>query len=413
MTAIQEKVKSMLDRSLALHGVTYREDPEKGYITMDAEAARKEFMTALCTIDPDPVEQCKMLIEAWEKGPDSDQMLSLNALRIEQVQNYITSESVFMSAFFVQETLQPDEQAEVVNETMNEIRILPMGEDGYPEQVRILRPQSKIPIGLQLLMSDKVTYKINDLYRGRIVDVATKTFDIAANMRFKLDRQCYDLLQKSVATGGCYGAFSFEQGNARKEKRIYLAHSGIVTAHLPTTNDVVNGTTAGSGGTRFTVRYYDAVSTTLSGLRPAVVLAIVDYCDSWGNVLPNGGGRLVPTGEIICPASDIINIALSLAPTNNTTESRIQEEVNRNGYTSLQYMGRTWKFIADVTIPVGTCYPRLNLLPGKVFFKPFMDKEFVKQDEEINLETRWQRKAFGAYIISQNRPRAMRIKYIP
>jgi hypothetical protein len=326
-----------------------------------------------------------------------------------------------MSAFFQQTSLQPDEEPYVVNETRNEIRIVPMGEDGYPEQVRILRPQSKTAIALQMLMSDKVTYKILDLYRGRVADIASQTFDIASNLRFKMDRQCYDLLQKSVSTGGAYGAFSFEQNNARKEKRIYLSHSGIVTSHLPTTNDITNGAGATSGpvlNARFTVNYYDAIHATPAkdtGLRPAVCAAIVDYADSWGNVLPGvlGGASLVPTGEIITPASDIINIATAMAPSSNVLESRIQEEVNRQGYTTIQYLGRVWKFIADVTIPAGTCYPRFNYLPGRVFFKPFLDAEFVKQDPELNQETRWQRKVISTYLISQYRPRTMRIKYIP
>jgi hypothetical protein len=406
MTSLQQKLKQMLDRSVAIHGTTYRQT-EQGIVVMDAEAAKKEFMTQLCTLEPDPAEQCKMLIEAWEKGPDSDMMLSLNAVRVEQVANYIVSESVFMSAFFEQVTLQPDEEAYVVNETQNEIRVSAMGEDGHPDQVRILRPQSKVAIALAFLMSDKVSYKINDLYRGRVAEVASKTFNIAENLTFKLDRQCYTLLNKSVATGGAYGAFSTEQTRTNKQDRIFLAHSGIVTAHLPITNAVVNGS---DQLTRLTVRYYDPPSTTLTGLRPAVLAAIVDYADSWANVLP-GGGRLQPTGEIICPASDIIKIATAMAPSSNVLESRIQEEVNRNGYTSIQYLGRVWKFIADVTIPVSTCYPRFNLLPGRVYFKPFFDKEFVKSDEDLNLETRWQRKVYGAYIISQYRIRGLKVTY--
>jgi hypothetical protein len=413
MLSVTEKMNAMLRRCVTLHGVRHEEDKDGNPVAINTDKAVREFLTLLAKDEPKPAEQAKILLEAWEAGAKSDKMLALNAIRVEQVSNYISAESTFMSMFFEQVSLAPDEEPKVTNDTTQEIRVTAMGEDGHPDRIRIVKPQSKIDIGLQFLMSDKVSYKILDLYRGRVDGVATKTFNIADNMRFKVDRSCFNVLNKAASAGGAYGAFSLEQGRARKEQRIYLAHSGIVTSHLPTTNDIVQGAQAGPvAGTRFTVRYYDAISSNLTGLRPAVLLAIIDYADSWANVLP-GGGRLVPTGEIIVPSSDIINIALTMVPTNNTTESRIQEDVNRDGYTSIQYLGRTWKFIADVTIPPGTCYPRFNMLPGRVYFKPNMDKEFVETDEGQNEETRWQRKVWGAYIICQYRPRTIRIKYIP
>ncbi len=234
-------------------------------------------------------------------------------------------------------------------------------------------------------------------------------------MTFKLDTLHRDLLTSTTANGGCFGAFSFENARTNKSTRVYLPHSGIVTSHLPTTNNVLNGTTSGPTGTRFTVQYYDAASTNLTGFRPAVLRSIIDYAVSWGNLLPgglSGGTSLTPTGEIIVPSSDIINIAAGLLPANNDTANSLQAQVQENGYFSLTLVGKNWKFIPDVTIPAGTCYPRFNALPGISFEKPSWDREFVTRNDVENWEERFQRKAWGACIPAQYRPRAMQIKYI-
>jgi hypothetical protein len=53
----------------------------------------------------------------------------------------------------------------------------------------------------------------------------------------------------------------------------------------------------------------------------------------------------------------------------------------------------------------------MSSLPGRAFFKPSFDREFVKLNEVENWESRWQRKLYGAHIISQYRPRALRVKF--
>lgn len=398
MTSLQQQLDQMIKRSVTLHGFTY--DTEGNLL--DADKANKEFLRTLASLEPDPKEQAKMLVEAWE-DKSGTLMRALNAVRVEQVGNYIVSESNFMSAFFEQVTLKDDEEPYVVNDTAQEIRVGHVGEDGTPDHVRVVKPEAKTAIALRFLMSEIVRYKTLDVYKGRVAEVAKKTFDISRDLTFKLDRECFNLLSAPVANGGCFGAFSTEQGNTNKAKRIYLAHSGIVTAHLPTTNDYDMTQAAGSATN-------PAPDGALAAFGIKVLKAIIDYSDRWGNVLP-GGGRLVPTGEIIVPSSDIIAIANDATPQSNAQENRIQEEINRLGYTMLTYLGRAWKFIADVTIVKGSCYPRFNILPGRVYFKPTFDKEFVETNESENWEKRWQRKVYGAYVISQYRPRALRLKY--
>jgi hypothetical protein len=402
MLNIKTRLDQMMARATQVHGFTLNADDEGRQVAVPVTDARNAFMKEMSEMVPDPTEQAKVLIEAWG---NKDKMTALNELRVEAVGNYIFSDSNFMNMFFDVDTLGDSDEPAYTNDTMQEISIGLMGEDGTPEMVRVVKPEARTTVGLHFISSRVVRYKTLDVYKGRVADIATKTFDIAQDLGFQLDRQHYNLLTQSVANGGAYGPFSTEQGRANTATRIYLPHTGIVTGHLPATND------------------YDMTATANSATNPTpdligafgieILKAVVDYADKWANVVPDAGGaRLVPTGEIIVPASDIIAIANTWAPSQNVASQRIQEEINANGYTSFQYLGRTWRFIGDVTIPSGTCYPRFNMVPGKSYMKPGFDREFVETNEPQNTEKRWQRKVYGAVVISQHRPRGMRIKYI-
>lgn len=411
MNTVKTQLERLLGRAVALHGITVVEGADGQLVDVDADKAYREFLTSLCAFTPDVNEQSKMLLDAFKAGGKSPEMLALNAVRMEHISNYIPGLSTIGSMFFQTDTWKLGDQPVFINETEREARISVISEDGTPDKVRVVKSFARTNVPLHLVASDEFVYSILDLYRGRIDGIANKTLRIAESMAFKLDRVLFTLLNQSVATGGCFGAFSFEQGNANLAKRIYVPHSGIDTTNLASTNDIVNGTTAGPTGTRFTVRYYDAPSTTLTGFRPAVLLAIEDYANMAGPLCE--GGRLVPTGEIVLPTQDIINILSYMTLTTTAVQqTEIQKQVQENGYTSLFIAGRMWKFIGDVTLPTGTCYPRFNQLPGRAWTVPEMDGEFTETDNRKNLESRWARKAYGALIMSQWRPRACRIKYI-
>lgn len=410
MTSIKQTLNSMLARQMTLCGFTLEKDEAGNLVQRPKDAAVRGFLKTLASIDAKPEEQAKMIIEAWDDKTGQLQQ-ALNSVRVEAVGNFIAAESTFKSAFFSTVTLGPSDEPWYTNETGQEMRILSMGEDGSPEQVRVVKPEARTAIGLYTIASDWFKYKTLDIMKGDVSAAQQKTVDIARDLTFALDRIYFNALNAALASGGCFGAFSYEQANSNKARRIYLAHSGIVTSHLPTTNAIVNGTTSGPTGTRFTVQYYDTAATNLTGFRPAVIRAIVDYAASWGKYLPDGGGTLMPTGEIIVPSSDIINIGLSLLPSNNTQSTTIQEQVDRNGFFSIQLWDKTWTFIPDVTIPSGTCYPRFNLLPGIAYEKPSWDKEFVERNDIENWERRFQRKAWGVVIPAQRRVRALKITY--
>lgn len=406
MKSITEQFNKALSRCVTLAGYTLGPDG----MQVDYDKAVREFMTTLAKEVPSEKELAAQIVDAWGDKTGNLQR-ALCAMRVETVSNFIATESMFMSAFFTTQTLADNEEAYVANDTKNEVRVGHIGEDGTPDRVRILKPESKTAIALRMITSEIVRYKTMDIYKGNVKDAALKTIDIARDLTFKLDREHYNLLVSALGSGGAFGAFATEQARTAKERRIYLAHSGIITSHLPTTNDILNGTTSGPTGDRWTVQYYDAASTNLTGFRPAVLRCIIDYVSSWGNVLP-GGGMLSPTNDIIVPSSDIINIGLGLLPQNTDTQNSLQQQVQDNGYFQLNLLGRNWRFLPDLTIPSGTCYPIFNMKPGISYRKPSWDKEFVTTNEQENWEERSQRKVYGATIISQWRPRAMRIKYI-
>lgn len=393
MTSIKTQLDQMLKRSLTLCGTAI--DKEGKIVPKDA--AVRDFLTTLAAATPDPKEQAQMIIDAWGDKTGNLQT-ALSALRVEQVGNFIAAESTFKSAFFNTVTLAPDEQPTVENTSKNEIRIGSLGEDGKPEQVRVVKSESNYNVGLSFITSDIVRVKTLDLYKGNVAAAANATFDIARDLRVKLDRLHYTLYTKAATLGGPFGLFSYEQVRTAKEQRIYVPHSVIVTSHLPTTNDI--DLTSGNGES-------PAGTSTKFGVH--VLKKIVDYAFKWGNLFP--GGPLVPTGEIIVPSSDIVAIADDTTPSSNTATNDLQDQINQHGYAWLNWLGRTWKFIPDVTIASGTCFPRFNLLPGISYEKPGFDKEFSNLNNIENWEERWQRKVWGAVIINQYRIRALRIKY--
>lgn len=401
---MKKQLDQMLNRALEIHGHTWKKD-ESGRTTniaIPSDGAVREFITQLASITPDPAEQMKVLTEAWE-DKSGQKMQALNALRVEQVGNFIAAESMWATMFFEQVTLREDEEPYYENSTKMEVKVGHMGEDGSPDRVRVVKPEARTGIGLRFLVSEKVRYKTVDVYRGRVADIAQKQFDIARDLRIQFDSEHFTLLTQSVANGGAFGTFVNSSSN--KAKRAYVAHSKVTTSRLPSTNDW--DISAGGG-----VSATNPLNTnTSSTFHPDILKNIVHYSTMWAGLLP-GGGNLIPTGEIIVPSNKIVEIATNLAISNNTNTNTVQQQVVDKGWFSLDYFNKRWTFLPDAMLcPTGYCFPRFNLLPGRSFLKPNFDREFVTTNDQENWEERWQRKVYGACVIGQYRPRALRIKF--
>jgi hypothetical protein len=274
---------------------------------------------------------------------------------------------------------------------------------------------------MRLLQSDLVRYKTMDIVKGNVAEAIRKTLDLARDLRVKLDDELKTLLTGTLANGGCFGPFGYEtangslkSGNKNKSTRVYLAHSHVKVANLPTTNDIDLTATAKAAATVQGVANVvpNPMSSTSGGnFTWLVPKAIIHYTNLWRGLIPNSASDLVPTGEILVPSPDIIQLADVNDPTVNVSAQRIQEDINRDGYFKIHYLGMDWRFIPCNDLDAGTCYPRFNLLPGSMWTKPVWDMEQVETNLWENWEKRGVRKAYAACIISQNRPRALRIKY--
>lgn len=401
---MKTEIEKMLQFAAELRGTTLDEHGQK----VSAQKARTEFLTALASATPDPKEQAEFIKKAW--GPDgkgnTEEMRQLCAMHVTQTRNYMSADSQWASRYFEQVTLGPSDEPVITNETADEVRIGHLGEGGTPDSVRIVKSYGHTTIGLRTLSSAKVRYMIRDIYKGTgIGEMARKTIDIARDLRIKKDREHYSILTQSVANGGAFGVFSYEQGNANKAKRIYVPHSSIDTTRLPTTNDI--DLTAAAETTNNPMSYGS-----LTAFDPQkVILAIQHYANQWADNLP-GGGRLVPTGDIIMPSDEIISVATANFVTANSNTSALQMQVFENGYMSVMVGGKKWTFIPDSSYcPAGYCFPTFNQTVGLSYSKPSMDMEFVDTDLRTGWETRDQLTVYGAAVVSQWRPRTLRIRY--
>lgn len=419
---MKDTLKQLAKRGLSLNGYDY----EGGlYLNpgsdrrVSVDAQNREYLLTLASAetdlrakdsDTDVVKAAKAdalaTVRAAMAG-DAKALRSLNALRLTQSDNYIKASSNFMS-FFEVVTLKDDERPGVKYTSQNEISCGYVAQDGSPRRVKIEPHRDHATIPLRHITSNKVGYYTRDIYDGsNIADMARATFDIAFDLSYKIDRECFTLLNAAVGSGGVFGAFTV---NGAKANRLYVPHSGIITSHLPDTNDItVHETAISSDGTV----YNDATSPIVGRFGVRVIQEIIRYAESWGQWSPQG--QLVPTGEIIVPSSDIFAIMLDHSVISTSagrpTESDLERDMAEKGFMEINYGGRTWRFVRDVTIESGTCFPKFNKVPGQVFLKPSQDREFTKTDEEANWEERSQQKVFGAYVLNHWRMNALRLTY--
>jgi hypothetical protein len=380
MKQIQDKIIGLALRALCLNGLTV---DRQSLATVVSEKL-KAYAAAAVSADAR-----KKAAELYNQAlNDPAKMRELCGLRVEQTQNYILASNNFMRLFFDVVTLKDDERPIVQNNTKQEIRVGYIGSSGSPKTVKIIKDQVETMIDLKWVSSEKVDYRLTDIYNGDVSQAAQATVDIGFDMANKMDQLCYDLLTASVANGGAFGTFTFT-GN--KASRVYLANSRIKTSNLPASNDItVPGSTS---STKF---------------RFAVLKAIAKYGSQFVGAFPDGD--LVPTGLVVVPALDLWDLADEITPsgsTNNKTANQILER----GPMEIDYAGKNWTLIPDNTIESGVCYPQFNKRVGEVFLKPGLDKEFVDTQVEKNIEFRSQKKVFGAYITNPHRLRAARFTY--
>jgi hypothetical protein len=351
-----------------------------------------EAFDALLNDTTTPEERAAFLSRAENDRYTRQQLC---ALRVEQANNFIYATQNIIPMFYEIVNLANDERPVFQNNTMQEVRVGYIGQDGASDTAKIIKPQDEVLIDLNTLATDEIRYRKVDIYSGSVVDAALQTIKLAYDMGNQMEGKAFDLLTSSVVNGGAFGTFTF---TGSKPSRVYMANSRIKTALLPTTNDISlsdNGTGSGQS----------------NAFRYGVLRAAKKYSDQWGKAFPEG--PLTPTGRILVPGAEASDLAIEITPS-GTTRNKVADQLLEQGYATIDYLGVMWQIVPDNTISSGACYVEMNRKPGTVFLKPSHDKEKISdsyENDRNNEEARYMTKVFGAYINSPRRINALRIIY--
>lgn len=323
---------------------------------------------------------------------DPDKQRQLNEVRVFQIGTYVLPKLVW-GRFFEIEVLGEADQAVLYNDSKTEITVGYIGDANKPKTIRVEPESTSSLIELKYLSTERVRFKVMDLMRGRIDDVAQRNFDLAFDMANKIDELQYTLLSTASGSGGAYGAFTT---TGVKSARSYIKNSRVIASYLPSTNDVNVGTP--STVTKFGVSTLDEIA---------------KYANAWGDSFADGPLR--PTGEIIMPPSDIEDIDDDITTT--VASNVFTDDVMKGGYyNGVAWKGIPWKFTPVNTIPIGTCYPIFNKPVGKLFLKPSMDKYYKLESDRYphldpNYAEEYVMKVVGFAIPSNRRLNTARFTY--
>jgi len=381
---LRHTLENLRYKVTALHGLTAHPDTLAG---LD-----KTFEAALAAPVPENVQKLRKLMER-ARNKDAEAVSELCALRTTTIDLYVRAMSNF-TAFFRSVNLKPDEQACFIHTFRNPVAVRYRGQDGGVKQVKAVRAQRPMFIDMREITTDAVGYQIRDINLGPDVAAAAQaTVDLSWDMTNKVDYEAYLMMTagKSMAKNGVFGAFN---ATGAPLDQTYIPNDRIVTANLPTTNDVVltdNGTGANQS----------------NKFRLNVCKAIIRYCEKWGNIW---GAPLRPTGLILVPSIDATDLADEITPTSLIFPNALAEGLLQN-YSQFTYLGVKWTLVPDVTLASGACYPVLNRPVGEVYYKPAFDDEFVETDRRNNWESRSAQKVLNFAIPEPWRVNALRITY--
>ncbi len=334
-------------------------------------------------------ETAKRLGKLYRKahGGDEEAQHELRGLLIERTQNFVLPSSNF-ARFYDLRTCGPDQNPAIKNETRQEIRAKYIGERGQSEVTKILYPNERATVDWHVLESEEAEYETFDLYEGDISDVARAQFDIDFDLNQALEAKLGPGTGGLMASG-VFGSFALTGGKA---SRVYNKHSRIRSDVLPTTNELAIPSISGS-----------------TKLGQTTLEAIVNYCACFTKTTPDGD--LMPTGEIIVPADELIQVVNGITVTNAAQNAVAQQILQRGFYQLPEMLGVNWRLTPDNTIAKGYCYPILNKPVGILFRKPSADQ----MEEEIlrrkRTARRWQNMVIASAIPTPNLKNIIRVRY--
>jgi hypothetical protein len=406
---LQQRFKYMAARSRSVVGRTFEKD-KNGNVQLCALAPKLEkFFAELLdsTTNPEKIAKRNEFLErcAADNKEGREARMALNAIRIESFNNYIYATVNIIDFFFEQIILKPDERPVFENTTMNEVKVYYNGPEGEARSYRVDRDDDYQLKNLHYVTTDKVRYKVMDIYRGSIVDAALQTLRLSYDWGNKADNIAFAVLNSA----SIFGTFAF---TGKKQNYPYVANKSINVTNLPTTNDIAvyvdsskeymglqdAGASAPSGGT-------------LSGFGFPVLNAIIDYPSRWAGTDPEN--ELRPTGRILVPSSDVWQFGKKIVPT-NSKPSIPAEKLLDVGWNGVHFGGIDWVFIPNNKLAPGTCFPEFNSKAGRAYYKPSMDKDKTINTPELdekNEEERYIQKVLGVEINQVTRRKLARFKY--
>jgi len=352
---------------------------------VDLHESVKSRLASIKGAEGDPGKAIALMKRAHDG--DQEAKVALNALRSEQINNFIYPSLNFGSLFFRIVELGDADRPVIQNETKQQINVGYMGEDGEPVLIKAVNPQAETLIPLKTLATEKFGYRLRDIYNGNIAASAQRNVDIAFDMANQVDALAFALLTAALGSGGAFGAFTLT-GN--KVSRVYVPNTRIDTSNLPSTNDIQAPNSNGSSKFR------------LEALR-----SLIGYCDQWANSFSDGPLR--PTGRIVVPSQDAVQLADEIVPTGSTNNSTADQLMNN--YTSFDYLGVRWTIIPDNTLPAKKFYAQLTKPVGTIYTKPSHDDVFEDVFKSKNWAERGMTKVIGFTIPAPHRVNVARVAY--
>lgn len=314
---------------------------------------------------------------------------TLNGLRIIATDNYLMASCNWMPQFANIVNLADDEVPQFQRTTAFEVPIVRLNAAGSARRVSFARNDiysDQSPVILYRLNSERVEGPVYDAATGMVMESVLKTFDIAADLAAKVDKEVKTLQVSSLF----YKDFTF---TGAKADRTLFSHSYVNTSNLPLRNNC---------------------NLILTATVIDICNVVLKYCDSFGRGTFRDGD-LRPTGTIMVPSSETTRYLTALTAASTFGQvSDLANHMQAEGYITFRYAGVTWVLLPDVTLAPGTCYPVLNKPAVHVFFKPGLDAQVQTPDTvdlEKNIFTRQQGKFMGGYFEERQILNSLKIGY--
>ena len=403
----QDDLRTRFERSARtarhLVGTTVGDDGQICALNTGVEAFFTKMAKGLS--DPESIKQRNEFMAKCEKDPEARKQFC--ALQLKTYNNYLMAEMAWI-AYFCQITTLPDDGRPMVqNHYDKEIKCYYVGADGKPKEMKVFFDDTEVALPLRTLATPLMKYKVNDIYRGNIVDQAVRSLTLTRDLGNKMENEMKLVLLKGLqgagpVNGPVSGGFTF---TGLKANWPFVANSYINTANLPATNNI--NIAYPKGG---------SVNTVVGSFDFPVLDDIINYGKLLNAVRLPGTGDFRPTGRIRVPSTHIRNFgtfaAGSAVPGSASTAaaapSSPEVKIFEDGWGGVHYKGIDWVFEPDATLDptVNTCYPEFTVKPAEVFLKPSQDREFVRTGEQdpqlfaTNEEQRAMKKVFYGYMNS-------------